>query len=125
ISISAMENGNTKTFNYKGLVEESDLQKAVIKYLNKNAGNTILIYDKDKGKTKDLVESQISNAKIIPVNKNGIFNSEDLVGHLVSKTKNYVIIESSRDGVFLSATNTLLKQLAIYDIELVVLNPKF
>ncbi|WP_034059996.1 LysM peptidoglycan-binding domain-containing protein [Lacinutrix jangbogonensis] len=125
LSISTLQNGSVININYKGLTDESEMQKGIIKYLNENDGNKILIYDKDKNDTKEFVESQIANLKTILVNKKGIFNSQDLKDYLNSKTKNYVIIESSRDGVFLSATNTLLKQLANYNIELVVLNANY
>ncbi|MCX7547648.1 LysM peptidoglycan-binding domain-containing protein [Xanthomarina sp. F1114] len=125
LSISTFNNGEEKTINYKGLVDESEMQKSIIKYLNKEEANTILIYDKDKDDTKEFVESQIANLKTTRVNRKGVFKSQELIDHLNSNIKNYVIIESSRDGVFLSATNILLKQLANYNIELVVLNPKY
>ncbi|GGG54240.1 LysM peptidoglycan-binding domain-containing protein [Bizionia arctica] len=125
LSISSLVDGNPKSINYTGLTEEVKMRYGITKYLNKNDGNTILIYDKDKNDTKAFVEGQISNLKTIQVNSKGVFNSQDLIDLLATNTNNYIIIESERDGVFLSATNTLLKQLSNYNIELVVLNSKY
>ena len=125
LSISTLQDGRLKTTNYIGLTEESKLQYGIIKYLNENSGNKILIYDKDKNDTKDFVDSQITNLKTIRINNKGVFNNQELIDYLDPYSKNYVIIESSRDGVYLSTTNILLKQLTNYNIELVVLNAKY
>ncbi|PWK18757.1 LysM peptidoglycan-binding domain-containing protein [Xanthomarina spongicola] len=125
LSISTLQDGRLKTTNYIGLTEESKLQYGIIKYLNENSGNKILIYDKDKNDTKDFVDSQITNLKTIRINNKGVFNNQELIDYLDPNSKNYVIIESSRDGVYLSTTNILLKQLTNYNIELVVLNAKY
>jgi hypothetical protein len=125
LSISTLQNENPISINYLGLIEESEMRNGIITYLRERSGNKILIYDKDKNETKDFVESQITNLRTIRINNKGVFTNQDLIDHLDAKNKNYVIIESSRDGVFLSATNTLLKELSNYDIELVVLNAKY
>ena len=125
LSISTLQDGRLKTTNYIGLTEESKLQYGIIKYLNENSGNKILIYDRDKNDTKDFVDSQITNLKTIRINNKGVFNNQELIDYLDPYSKNYVIIESSRDGVYLSTTNILLKQLTNYNIELVVLNAKY
>src|SRR5690554_27313 len=84
--------------------------------------NLIVISDKNRTVSQQSVVENDPKTRFVYVEKNGSFNSEDLIGALRKNMKNYVVIDSERNNVFISATNTLLRELSSYSIQLAVLD---
>lgn len=115
---------STHEFIIRGLTNEDDMRKSVLTYLKEQDAHVICIYDENHAQHKTLIENSLPEANLIATNENGTFQSNKLKSALKSDIKNFVIIESDKVGVFLSSTNTLLKEMSNAEIQLVVLNPK-
>lgn len=99
-----------------------EIQKLkMLDYLKTHQGNIIVISDHDREASKNFIITNAKEAKIIETRKNGNYSSREL-SNLLDKSKlNYVIIDSDKNGVFLNTTNTLLRELSNYKIQLAVL----
>lgn len=120
--IAFLENGETKTRFIKSLASDDQMRLKMLSFLNAQNANIICLYDNENVDKISLIEGNISDLKLIKLNKNGSFKPNDLRNLLNPQKKNYVIIQSKRTGAYLSASNLLLKELSRYDIQLAVLN---
>lgn len=120
--IAFLENGETKTRFIKSLASDDQMRLKMLSFLNAQNANIICLYDNENVDKISLIEGNISDLKLIKLNKNGSFRPNDLRNLLDPQKKNYVIIQSKRTGAYLSASNVLLKELSRYDIQLAVLN---
>lgn len=84
--------------------------------------NLIVISDENRTVSQQSVVENDPEARFVYVKENGSFNSEDLIGALRKNVKNYVVVDSERNNVFISATNTLLREMSRYSIQLAVLD---
>lgn len=97
-------------------------REVMLDYLSsKNASNIIVINDENRVESREFISAKAPEARFVQVKENGIFNTEDLVGMFQKNSKNYVVLDTEKNGVFISATNTLLKEMSNYSIQLVVL----
>ena len=97
-------------------------RKTMLDYLSsKNDGNLIVISDESRDESRTHIRNHTPEAKFLSVKENGVWDSEDLVKTLRKNVRNYVILDTDKNGVFISATNVLLKELSNYEIQLVVL----
>ena len=97
-------------------------RKTMLDYLSsRKDGNLVVINDENRSESRDFIIANIPEAKFVQVKANGTFDSEDLVKMLQKNSKNYVILDTDKNGVFISATNALLRELSNYQIQLVVL----
>lgn len=97
-------------------------RKVMLDYLaSKDNSNIIVINDENRAESRAFISDKTPKARFVQVKENGIFNAEDLVGMLQKNAKNYIVLDTDKNGVFISATNTLLKEMSNYSIQLVVL----
>ncbi|MDT0559301.1 LysM peptidoglycan-binding domain-containing protein [Ichthyenterobacterium sp. W332] len=120
--ITKVDSNTSKTIIVKTLPTYEEMQEKMINYLKNENGKVICLYDRNHSVNIKSFKEQISEVELIKLSRNGSFKTKDLKENLDSTQKNYVIIESSRVGVFLSVTSLLLKESSKYDIQLVVLN---
>lgn len=99
---------------------ESQKLKMLNYIKNKNA-RVIVVSDYERGDSKEFILKHIPDASIITTRKNGNFSSSELSSLLEKSNTNFVIIDSDRNGVFLNTTNTLLREVSNYNIQLAVL----
>lgn len=90
-------------------------------YIKNKQGTIIVISDYNREDQRNFIRTHAPEAKIIETKKNGNYSSRDLTGFLDKNKPNFVIIDSDRNGVFLNATNTLLRESSNYKIQLAVL----
>ena len=93
----------------------------MLDYLIKKNGNIIVISDKERKESREFIKNYAPDAYIIETKKNGVFKESDLIIKLDKTKTNYVVLDSEKNGVFLSSTNLLLKELSNYDIQLALL----
>lgn len=122
--ITQVDNNSNESLTVKGMPGEEEMRLKMIQFLNSKKGKVICLYDTNHSDYTKSLKKMIPNIEFIKLNRNDQFKTKDLEEILDSEQKNFVIIESAKVGVFLSASSTLLKQSSIQDIQLVVLNPK-
>ncbi len=97
-------------------------RKTMLDYLSsKNNSNLIVVNDESRSESRAFIAGNAPAAKFIQVKDNGVFNSERLIEMFQKGVKNYVVIDSDKKGVFISATNALLRETSNYSIQLAVL----
>lgn len=107
---------------YNSVPSINSKRDAMLDYMNAKKGNLIVVSDVARKESKAYISSYAPNAKFIEVNKKGLFDSDELLSQLDDSRINYVIFESEKNSVFLSATNLLLGQLSKYAIQLALLD---
>lgn len=111
-----------ETLIVKALPTPEESRVKMINYINSLDGNVICLYDKNHSLNTESIKNVISNVTFIKLNRNGSYKTKDLKESLDASKQNYVIIESSRVGVFLSTSSLLLRESSNFDIQLAVLN---
>jgi hypothetical protein len=106
---------------YQAIPSVNAQKLKTLQYLNDKKGNIVVISDSDKIESRSFITKNSPKAKIIITNENGEFSNESIISSLEKNTTNYIIIDSKKNGVFLSSTTFLLGQVSNYDIQLVVL----
>ncbi len=122
--VSETKNNSDNTILIKALPSEAEMQRKVIQYLKHKDENVICLFDDDHIENSKTVKERLPNSKLIKINNKNSFKSKELEKSLKKEALNFVVIESSKVGVFLSATSLLLKKSSSYNIQLVVLNHK-
>ena len=114
---------NKETSNlYEAVPSINAQRKTMLDYISsKKDSNLIVLNDKNRTESKAFISGITPEARFVEVKENGTFNSEDLVGMLKKNSKNYVVLDTDKKGVFISATNALLREMSNYSIQLAVL----
>lgn len=118
------ENGSPQTKMVKSLVSDSQMRIKMLSFLNSTKANIICVYDDENSDNIPLIENSIPSIKLMKLNRNGSFKSNDLQNLLDSNRINYVIIESKKTGAYLNVSTLLLKELSKYNSQLAVLDQK-
>jgi LysM repeat protein len=92
-----------------------------LQYINSKGGNIIVISDNNRINSRSFITKHSPAAKILVTSNKDEYSNEDLVSQLDKNKTNYIIIDSKKNGVFLSSTTLLLGQISNYDIQLAVL----
>ncbi|MEZ4801693.1 MAG: LysM peptidoglycan-binding domain-containing protein [Gelidibacter sp.] len=107
---------------YNGVPSVNAKRNIMLDYMKSKEGNLIVICDVARKESKSYISSYAPTTVFVEVNKKGIFNADELTSQLDKNKVNYVILESEKNGVFLSTTNLLLGQLSNYSIQLALLD---
>ncbi|TPV35504.1 LysM peptidoglycan-binding domain-containing protein [Paucihalobacter ruber] len=118
------ENSSPQTKMIKSLVSDSQMRIKMLSFLNSTKANIICVYDDENSDNIPLIENSIPSIKLMKLNRNGSFKSNDLQNLLDSNRINYVIIESKKTGAYLNVSTLLLKELSKYNSQLAVLDQK-
>lgn len=94
----------------------------MIDYIKRQNGHVICLYEKENLQNVNSIKTLIPNLDGIKISRNGSFKMNDLEKSLKKGTKNFIIIESARVGVYLTTTSFLLRQSSKFQIQLAVLN---
>ena len=92
-----------------------------IQYVNSKEGNIIVISDNKRTDSRSFITKHSPATKMVITNNKDEYSSRDIISMLDKNKTNYIIIDSEKNGVFLSSTTLLLGQISNYDIQLVVL----
>ncbi len=122
--VSAYNSSNNK--NLSNIIEAypapEQQQLKMLDYLKSQNGNIVMISDYERENSRQFVVNNNPDISIIETKRNGNFSTRELTSLLDSSMKNFVIIDSDRNGVFLNTTNTLLRELSSFNIQLAVLD---
>lgn len=121
ISAAAIPYDNASNNLYSVLPSTQQQRQKVLDYMMSKNGNIVVINDYNRPDSKKFIEEYSRNVKFLELKRNGSISAEQLVSLLVPGRRNYVVIDSERNSVFLSTTNILLSQLSNFDLQLAVL----
>lgn len=107
---------------YNAVPSLNSKRNIMLDYMINKGGNLIVVCDIGRKESIDYISNYAPAAKFIEVTKKGSFNNDELVSQLDKNKVNYIILESDKNSVFLSTTNTLLGELSNYSIQLALLD---
>nr|MBF6609158.1 LysM peptidoglycan-binding domain-containing protein [Flavobacterium sp.] len=123
ISPLSKETGKPYPNLFQAMPPGEATKSALLNYMLSKNGNIIMISDPKKQANRDFVKSNYPQIRFAELNENDGLVAESLRKQLVPGRKNYVILDSERTGMILSATNVLLNEMGKHDIQLAILEP--
>ncbi|WP_299390542.1 LysM peptidoglycan-binding domain-containing protein [uncultured Gelidibacter sp.] len=106
---------------YSALPSINQQRLKVLNYMKSKQAHIIVLSDVNRGESKAFIERHIPNADFINIKKNGTFNEKELIAKFKKNQLNFVVLDSERNSVFLSATTTMLSESSNYKLQLAVL----
>ena len=86
-------------------------------------GNVIVISDPKRLANREFITTNYPGVVFAEVDENGGINQDNLKSLFVKDRPNYVVIDTQRTGMILSATNILLNEMANYNLQLAIIEP--
>jgi LysM repeat protein len=99
---------------------EAQVQK-MLSYIQSKNGNVIVISDFNRTEMTESILASIPRAKLVTTSERGVLDVENLKYQLLSDRKNYIILNTNKNGTIITATNALLSELSKHSIELAFL----
>lgn len=96
-------------------------RKKTLDYVLSQKGNIVVVNDLHREESRSFIQKHAPNAMFVDLKQNGTFSNDDLISKLKKNQRNYVVIDSDRNSVFITTTNLLLGQLSNYDIQIAIL----
>ncbi|MFY0482567.1 LysM peptidoglycan-binding domain-containing protein [Flavobacterium sp. PLA-1-15] len=109
---------------YNSLILDMQLKKLVLDHIASKKQNVIIVNDPVRKESKDFIAQNYPEARFVKIDESGVFDSESLKSLLSKSSKNYVILDTDKAGLILTATSLLLKDSKEYDVEIALLDPK-
>lgn len=112
-------------YNYANIFQAMPIarfeKEAIIDYVYKEKGNVILITDESRNnETEELLE-KYPKTRVIGVSSKGVLDEEKLKKELMVNTKNWVVLNTNKNGLLLSATTVLMGESSKKDIQIAFL----
>ena len=123
ISPLSKETGVSYLNIYQAMPSTEHTKSALLNYMLSKRGNVIVISDPKKQTNRDFITKNYPQIRFAEVAENGGIAVESLKKMLVLDRMNYIILDSERTGMILSATNMLLGEMSTYKIQLAILEP--
>ncbi len=123
ISPLSKETGKPYPNLFQSMPPAEFTKSALLNYMLSKNGNIILISDPKKQANRDFIKKSYPQIRFAELNENDGLVTESLRKQFVTGRKNYVILDSERTGLILSATNVLLNEMGNHDIQLAILEP--
>jgi LysM repeat protein len=122
--VSPMSNTTTKPYSnlFQSIPTSEKVRLSMLEYLKTKNGNVIAVVDAKKGSSKEFIRNNYPGVKFAPLSPEGAVIVDQLKGLLVKDKMNYVILETEKIGMTVSATKALADALTDYQIQLVVLD---
>lgn len=121
ISPLSKEKGTAYRNLYQAMPSSDYTKTALLNYMLSKNGNIIAISDPKKQANREFIARTYPQVRYVELSENGSLRSESLKSLLVPGRTNYVILDSERTGMILSATNLLLNEMGNYQIQLAIL----
>ncbi|TRZ42002.1 LysM peptidoglycan-binding domain-containing protein [Robertkochia solimangrovi] len=108
---------------YEGVPSINAQREKLIGYIKSSGDpNIVVIHDPVRLESEAFLAKYMPEAILVKTNEQGIFDDEALVSKLRKDKKNFILIDSPRNRVFLNTTNLLLREMGGFNMQLAVLD---
>lgn len=94
--------------------------RSLLNYIKTQGGNVVVISDIEKTADKELIASVLPEAKFALLTDKATANTANVKSLLSKSQKNFVVLNTTQNGLFINTTNFLLSEISDYDIQLAV-----
>jgi LysM repeat protein len=121
ISPLSKDIGNPYSNLYQTIPTVENLKNAIFNYMSAKRGNMIAVVDKKRESSKQYLEQNHAEVKIVPLSDKGTFTAENLKSLFVKGKTNYVILETGNTVMVKATINAMVSAMPDYDVQLVIL----
>lgn len=123
ISPLSKENGKSFPNLYQAMPPSEFTKGAMFDFMKSKNGNILVVSDPKRQSNREFITKNYPEAKFVTITETGAVDIENMKS-LFSKDKiNYVVLDTEKTGMILSTTNTLLNEMANFQIQLVIIEP--
>ncbi len=108
---------------YQSMPSTEMMRRAMMDYMMAKGGNIIIVADPKKVSNREFITANYPSAKFAQVSEGGTLSGDNLRSLLVKGMLNYVVLDTEKTGMILSATNVLLNEMANHQIQLAIIEP--
>lgn len=123
ISPLSKDLGNSYTNLFQTIPTAAAVKNAVFDYMRAKGGNIIAVVDKKKESVIQYIKENHKDVKFSTLTANGGVSAENLKSLFVKDKINYVVMETGNTGMIKSTMAAMLNAMAVYKVQLVVLEP--
>jgi LysM repeat protein len=123
ISPLSKEAGKAVSNLYHSMPTNDVLKSTTFDFMHAKGGNIVAVIDAKRTAIKQYITDNQKGVKFVGLNAKGVFALDSLRKTLVKNKLNYVILDSQKTGTIMSVTASMVKLMAEYQLQLVVLEP--
>ncbi len=123
ITSQFVSNENGISNLYVGITSEFEIRLQMLNYLKSKNANIIVVNSTNRVDSKNSILQIFPDAKFVKVSDRNVVDADGLRPMLVKNKLNYVVLDTDKSGMIISATNVLLNESIDYQIQIVVLEP--
>lgn len=123
ISPLSKEVGKSYSNLYQAMPTSDFAKSVMFDFMMAKNGNIIVVSDPKKLSNKEFITKNYPSAQYVPFTESGALDVQYLKSILVKSKMNYVVLDTQKTGMILSATNLLLNELANFQIQIVIIEP--
>jgi len=123
ISPLSKENGKSFSNLYQAMPPSEFTKSAMFDFMKSKNGNILVVADPKRLTNRDFITKNYPEAKFVTILETGAVDIENMKSMFAKDRVNYVVMDSEKTGMILSTTNTLLNELANFQIQLVIIEP--
>lgn len=109
------------TNRYCAIPSVAHQRALMLQYIQSLNGNVIVVSDYNRTAVTDEILKVIPRAKVITTSEKGVLDVENLKYQLLKDKKNYVILNTDKNGTIITTTNALLSELSNQSITIAFL----
>lgn len=118
------ESAQKSTTTFVGIPSKNDLALIVLNYIASKNGNLIVVSDAVNSLNDDFILQNYPKARFVKISGKDVLEDEELTKELILNRKNFVLLNTDKNGLILNTTTVLLKHSKEYNIQLALLEPK-
>lgn len=123
ISPLSKENGKSFPNLYQAMPPSEFTKSAMFDFMKSKNGNILVVSDPKRLSNKEFVTKNYPEAKFVNITETGAVDIENMKSLFAKDRMNYVVMDTEKTGMILSTTNTLLNEMANFQIQLVIIEP--
>jgi LysM repeat protein len=108
---------------YQTIVSSTILKNSMFDFMHEKQGNIIAVVDKKKESIIQYLQENQKEVRFAPLTANGSLSVENLKRLLIADKMNYVVMETGNTLMIRSVLASMLKLMATYKLQLVILEP--
>ena len=123
ISPLSKDVGDAYSNLYQTIPTTVTIRNTVFDFMRAKGGNIIAVVDKKKESIRKYIQENQKDVRFAALTETGSLNVESLKSLLVKNKTNYVVMETGNTGMIKSTMTTMLNAMALYSVQLVILEP--
>ncbi|MFV8346604.1 LysM peptidoglycan-binding domain-containing protein [Flavobacterium sp. ZB4P13] len=123
ISPLSKDTGNSFGNMFQTIPTTTAVKNAMFDFMRAKNGNIVAVVDKKKESVIQFIKENHKDVKFSALNANGGVSAENLKSLFVKDKINYVVMETANTGMIKSTIATMLSAMAVYKVQLVILEP--